>query len=108
MRGGLQRRFTLKEELLLALLPTGIVLVVLVLVEFLSRQRVLFASLAASAFLIYLEPHNPANSVRSLVLSHIAAAGLGLVTYLLLGGNYLSGGLASRASRACNSFPDWI
>ena len=85
---------TLKDELILAIFPTVIVLAVLLLVEFLSRQRLLFASLASSAFLIYLDPAHTANSVRSLVISQLTAATAGLLLYLLLGGHYLSGGLA--------------
>jgi hypothetical protein len=50
------RRLGLKGVFALALLPTLMVLSVLGLVETLSRQRLLFASLASSAFLIYLDP----------------------------------------------------
>ena len=53
----LRSRLTLKGELALATAPTVTVLVVLALVEVLSRQRLLFASLASSAFLIYLDPN---------------------------------------------------
>ena len=42
----LRRRFGVKGELLLAALPTAMILFVLFLVETLSRQRLLFASLA--------------------------------------------------------------
>ncbi len=48
---GVRRRLNLRGEFALALLPTATVLAVLALVEALSRQRLLFASLAASAFL---------------------------------------------------------
>src|SRR6476659_1016402 len=54
----LRRRLNLKGELLLALAPTVTVLGVLGLVEVLSQQRLLFASLSASAFLIYLDKHD--------------------------------------------------
>lgn len=90
----LRRRLTLKDEFLLALGPTVTVLGVLALVEALSRQRLLFASLASSAFLIYLDPQHGTNSVRTLVLAQLLAATLGLLAYLALGGGYLSGGLA--------------
>jgi hypothetical protein len=49
----LRKHLTLRDELILALLPTLVVLGVLAFVEVLSRQRLLFASLASSAFLIY-------------------------------------------------------
>ena len=61
-----RQRLGWRSELLLVLLPTGTVLLVLGLVEAFSRQRLLFASLAASAFLIYLEPQHGTNSVRTL------------------------------------------
>ena len=64
------------------------------LVEVLSRQRILFASLASSAFLIYLDPQHATNSIRTLVISHTMAATLGLGAYLTLGPRYLSGGIA--------------
>ncbi|WP_380283062.1 hypothetical protein [Hymenobacter rubripertinctus] len=51
------------------LLPTLTVLVMLWLLELLSNQRRLFASLASSAFLIYLDPAHYTNSTRTLVIS---------------------------------------
>lgn len=51
-----RRHQSQRGELALALMPTASVLGVLVLVEIFSRQRLLFASLASSAFLIYLDP----------------------------------------------------
>ncbi len=90
----LRRRLNLKGELLLAMLPTVTVLLVLLAVETLSRQRLLFASLASSAFLIYLDPEHGMNRVRSLVLSQLAAAGIGLLLYLLLGPGYAAAGTA--------------
>ncbi len=89
-----RRRLGLRGELLLALMPTLIVLAVLALVEALSNQRLLFASLASSAFLIYLDPENPVNQVRTLAVAQIGSALLGLGSYLLFGPGYLSGGLA--------------
>jgi CBS-domain-containing membrane protein len=69
-------------------------LLVLGFVEVLSRQRLLFASLASSAFLIYLDPQHGTNSVRTLVLAHVGAALLGFSAYWLLGPGYLAGGSA--------------
>jgi CBS-domain-containing membrane protein len=91
-RRSLRRRLNLKGELLLALLPTLVILAVLALVEVLSRQRLLFASLASSAFLIYLDPQHGTNKVRTLVLSQMLAATIGLVMYLIFGSGYASGG----------------
>ena len=81
-------RLDLKGELLLALLPTLTVLAVLGLVEVLTRQRLLFASLASSAFLIYLDPNHGTNTIRALVSSHLIAATAGLGTYQILGHGY--------------------
>ncbi len=93
-RRSLRRRLDLKGELLLALLPTVTVLTVLALVEILSRQRLLFASLASSAFLIYLDPQHGTNTLRTLVISQMLAATIGLVTYLIFGPGYVSAGSA--------------
>lgn len=88
----LRGRLSLKGEFALALAPTLTVLCVFSLVEVLSRQRLLFASLASSAFLIYLEPRHGTNSVRTLVVAQTLAATTGLTLYLLLGPGYVSGG----------------
>jgi hypothetical protein len=61
------RRMNLKDEFVLALLPTVTVLAVLGFFETMGRQRILFSSLASSAFLIYLDPFHAANEVRTLV-----------------------------------------
>lgn len=89
-----RRRLGLGGEFLLALLPTLTVLVVLGLVDVLSRQRLLFSSLASSAFLIYLDPEHVVNSVRTLVTAQLGAALLGLAAYIALGSGYPSAGLA--------------
>ncbi|MBV0882026.1 HPP family protein [Noviherbaspirillum sp. L7-7A] len=89
-----RKRIGLKGELLLAFMPMATVLLVLALVEALSNQRLLFASLASSAFLIYLDPEHAVNQVRTLLLAQIGSAAIGLACYQLLGPGYLSGGLA--------------
>lgn len=83
-----RRRLPLRGELMLAALPTATVLLVLLMVEVLSQQRLLFASLASSAFLIYLDPQHGMNSVRSLIVAQMGAALLGVGTFLLLGPGY--------------------
>jgi CBS-domain-containing membrane protein len=90
----IRRKLGLKGELLLATAPTLVVLGVLALVEVLSRQRLLFASLAASAFLIYLDPQHGSNTVRSLVCSQLMAGTIGWVTFLGFGSGYLAAGSA--------------
>ena len=89
-----RRKLGLKGELILAFAPTVLVLLVFAAVKALTNQPLLFASLAASAFLIYLDPQHTTNTVRTLSLSQMMAATIGLVAYLLLGAGYLSGGVA--------------
>ncbi|MDF1501346.1 HPP family protein [Roseisolibacter sp. H3M3-2] len=89
-----RRRLPLRNELALAALPTATVLGVLSLVEALTMQRLLFASLASSAFLIYLDPEHGTNRVKALVLSQSLAAGLGWLTFVTLGAGYAGAALA--------------
>ena len=96
----LRRRLDLRGELLLAVLPTLTVLAVLGIVEMLTEQRLLFASLASSAFLIYLDPQHGTNSVRTLILSQLLASLLGWGTFVAFGSGYLSGGSAMVATIA--------
>ncbi len=88
------RGFNLRQELALALLPTAVVLLMLCGVEAFSRQRLLFASLASSAFLIYIDPEHPMNGVRTLVLAQGCAALIGFGANFLLGAGYLAAGVA--------------
>jgi hypothetical protein len=80
-----RRRLGVKRELLLALAPTLTVLLVLALVEAVSRQRLLFASLASSAFLIYLDPGHTVNKARTLILSQVGGACIGMAAAVALG-----------------------
>ena len=93
-RQSLRKRLTFKDEVVLALLPTVTILLVLAFVEALAEQRVLFTTLAGSAFLIYLDPRHNANAVKTLASSQMIAAGTGLVAFLFLGPGYLAGGVA--------------
>jgi CBS-domain-containing membrane protein len=83
-----------RRELALAVLPTATVLVLLWLLKLLSNQQLLFASLASSCFLIYLDPGHPANSARTLLVSQLSAAVLGFGLHALLGPGYLGAALA--------------
>jgi CBS-domain-containing membrane protein len=89
-----RRRLNLKGEIALVTAPTVIVLLVMALVEALSQQRLLFASLASSAFLIYLDPLHGTNAVRTLILAQTMAASIGFITYSIFGNGYISGGIA--------------
>lgn len=83
-----------RREAVLAVLPTATVLGLLWLLKALSSQQLLFASLASSCFLIYLDPSHPTNSARTLVVSQLAGAGLGYIFHAWLGPGYLSAALA--------------
>ena len=91
---GKKRRLGLRRELLLAVVPTATVLLVLAFVETLSAQRLLFSSLASSAFLIYLDPDHKVNAVRTLLIAQLGSALLGAAAYELLGPGYASAGCA--------------
>jgi hypothetical protein len=83
-----QRRLSVREALLLALLPTATVLPMIAVLEAFGRQHLLCSSLASSAFLIYVDPRNEMNGVRALVVSQMTAAGVGWLMWLLLGGGF--------------------
>ncbi|HVX39189.1 MAG TPA: HPP family protein [Gemmatimonadaceae bacterium] len=87
-------RLSLRGELLLAALPTAVVLLVLALVDRLSQQRLLFASLASSAFLIYLDPEHGMNRLRALVSAQLLAAVIGWTGYYFVGGGFVSAAVA--------------
>lgn len=89
-----RRRIGFKGELLLAVLPTATVLLVLAFVEALTRQRLLFASLASSAFLIYLAPEHSVNHIRTLLVSQLGAAAIGFACFTVFGHGYAAGGTA--------------
>jgi cation transport ATPase len=90
----LRERLSLKDELLLALMPTGIIRFVLAFVEVPTAQRPLFASLASSAILINVVPQHGANGMRALVLGHTVAALAGFAAYVVLGPECLAAGAA--------------
>jgi CBS-domain-containing membrane protein len=87
-------RLGLRAELLLVALPTATVLLVFALVETFTKQRLLFASLAASAYLIYLDPEHATNQIKTLVLAQIGAAVIGFGALSLLGSGYPAAALA--------------
>ena len=89
-----RREIGLRGELILAALPTLVVLAMLGLIDVLSRQRVLFASLASSAFLIYLDPTHGMNAMRTLIGSHLLATTVGLLSYWAFGHGYMAVGTA--------------
>jgi CBS-domain-containing membrane protein len=92
-----RRRLSVPDELLLALLPTGTVLLMLGLIKPFARQHLLCASLASSAFLIYLDPQHKTNAIRTLVLSQMTAASVGWAAWRLLGPGFaaIAGSMAA-------------
>jgi CBS-domain-containing membrane protein len=88
----MKRRLGLRDELLLAVLPTVTVLLVLGLVKPLGHQHLLCATLASSAMLIYLDPRHETNTVRTLVLAQMTAALVGWALCLLFGPGFLAAG----------------
>lgn len=88
------KRFDLKTEMILATLPTAMIIAVLLLLKAFSKQELLFASLASSAFLIYLDPKNPTNSIRTLLIAQTSAAIIGYVIYRLIGPGYIPAALS--------------
>lgn len=91
-------RLDWQHELLLAFLPTVTVLAVFALVEQFSHQRLLFASLASSAFLIYLDPHHGTNSTRTLLIAQLGAAAAGFLAFASMGAGYASAAAAMVAT----------
>jgi CBS-domain-containing membrane protein len=87
-------RRPLRAQLTLALLPTATILIVFALVDGWARQRLLFASLASSAFLIYLDPEHQTNSTRTLVVAQGWAALVGFAAHALLGPTFWAAGCA--------------
>lgn len=90
----MRKRYDLKTEVYLALLPTLTMSLVLFLLETYSRQHLLFASLASSAFLIYLDPHLPSNSIYTLTMAQVSAALIGFGVLKLVGPGYTSAMIA--------------
>lgn len=93
-----RRRGGLKGELALALPATLTMLAVIFLIEGVTRQRLLFASLASSAFLIYYEPMHRMNAAGVMALSQILGFGLGIGASVLLGPGYAAGSIAMTAT----------
>jgi CBS-domain-containing membrane protein len=88
------RRFDIKTEIALAVMPTTIIILVLMLLEAFSKQQLLFSSLASSAFLIYLDPKHPTNRVRTLIIAQSSAALIGFIVYIIVGPGYLSAAIS--------------
>ena len=88
------RRYDLQTDMLLALMPASVMVGVLLLLNLFGRQEVLFSSLASSAFLIYLDPEHPANSIRTLIIAQLSAAAIGYLVYVVMGAGYTSAAIS--------------
>ncbi len=87
-----RRRLSLRAELALALTATIPVLAVFAILEHLSRQHILYASIASSALSIYADPLHRSNEPRTILQSQSLATLTGLATFLLFGHTYLAAG----------------
>ena len=103
-----RRRLGWRHELLLVLLPTITVLAVIALVERFSEQRLLFASLASSAFLIYLDPLHGTNSTRTLLIAQLGGAAAGFLAFVGIGPGYGAAAAAMVATIALMVFFDAV
>lgn len=83
----------IRGELLLAVPATITVLVALYITRGLTNDRILFASLAASAFLVYSDPGHRMNRVRVMLAAQIIGCLVGVLTSLLLGPGYAAAAL---------------
>lgn len=96
---GIERaRLGIRGELSLAVPPTIVVLGAVYLMEQLEHERVLFASLASSAFLIYADPGHAMNGLRRMTLAHVIATAFGVGTAVALGAGYLAAAIAMSAT----------
>lgn len=88
------RRYNLQTDILLAIMPATVMVGVLLLLNIFGRQDVLFSSLASSAFLIYLDPQHPTNSIRTLIIAQLSAAAIGYLVYVVMGAGYPSAAIS--------------
>ena len=89
-----RRRHGIGGELLLAVPPTLVVLATVFAVELLRHERVLYASLASSAFLVYRDPGHQMNTVRVMVTAHVVGVLFGIGAALLLRPSYAAAAVA--------------
>lgn len=88
--GNSKRWAALKRDLTLAVLPTVTILLVLAGMEFWLKQHLLFASLASSAFGIYLAPHHKNNGVKVLIGTQLGGAIAGFCAQSIGGPGYFA------------------
>ena len=74
-------------------MPTVVVLLMVACVQALSDQLLIFASLASSAFLVYLDPEHSTNRARTFLIAQGSAALLGYGSVSFLGTGFLAAGV---------------
>lgn len=89
-----RRRGGVLGEFGLAVPPTLTVMAVVLLIQGVVGQRLLFASLASSAFLIYYEPMHRMNSVRTMVIAQIVGCVCGIGAGAVIGPGLFAGAIA--------------
>ena len=70
-----------------------------------SDQRLIFTSLASSAFLVYLDPEHPTNRVRTFLIAQGSATLLGFGSVSLLGSGFLAAGVATVTHHPYHYYP---
>lgn len=88
------RRGGFMGEAALAIPPALTVIGVVLLIQGITSQKLLFASLASSAFLIYYDPLHRMNSVRVMAASQIIGCIIGIVSGAVIGSGYGAGAAA--------------
>ena len=103
-----RRRLGWKGELALLTPPIVVTLAVLAFLDVITRQRVLYASLAASALNIYQDPTSRSNGPRTLLAAHMTAIVAGLASDAVLAHTYLAAGVAMVSTIALMASLDYL
>jgi CBS-domain-containing membrane protein len=86
---------SLRHQFRLAIMPTAVVLLMVPCLQAFSEQCLIFASLASSAFLVYLDPEHPTNQMRTFLIAQGSAALFGFGSVSFLGTGFLASGVAT-------------
>jgi CBS-domain-containing membrane protein len=81
-------------QIVTVVFPTLTVLVVLAILEGVTRHPLLFTSLGSSAFLGHVDPRPGKRAVLVLLVTQLAGAILGLVAFTVVGPGYTAAGVA--------------
>ncbi len=103
-----KRHLGWKGELVLLIPPVVVILAVLGFLDVVTRQRVLYASLAASALTIYQAPTHRSNGPRRVLAAHLTGIVAGLASDAMLAHTYLAAGTAMVATIALMVSLDYL